>query len=110
MLSHFFLLFSLNLTSMVPVLRYSVLYGIRYSVFGTAWYSVLGILVMANADGMRGVSGRNCSAVCCVVRKIRVSFNVGPLNSNMVSIIKKYKFLYLEHIQQTKMNKTLLKG
>ena len=54
MLSHFFLLFSLNLTPMVPVLRYSVLYGI------------LGILVMANADGVRGVSGRNCSAVCCV--------------------------------------------
>ena len=35
---------------------------VRYSVR----YSVLGILVMANADGVRGVSGRNCSAVCCV--------------------------------------------
>ena len=27
---------------------------------------LFGILIMANADGVRGVSGRNCSAVCCV--------------------------------------------
>ena len=40
--------------------------GTGTQVFGTVRYSVLGILVMANADGMRGVSGRNCSAVCCV--------------------------------------------
>lgn len=40
--------------------------GTGTQVFGTVRYSVLGILVMANADGVRGVSGRNCSAVCCV--------------------------------------------
>ena len=41
--------------------------GTGTQVFGTVRYSVLGILVMANADGVRGVSGRNCSTVCCVV-------------------------------------------
>ena len=30
------------------------------------WYSVLGILVLANADGVRSASGCNCGAVCCV--------------------------------------------
>ena len=46
--------------------------GTGTQVFGTVRYSVLGILVMANADGVRGVSGRNCSTVCCVSPTERV--------------------------------------
>ena len=63
MLSHFLLLFSLNVTSMGTCTK--VFGTVRYSV-GIRFCSVLGIHVMANADGVRGVSGRNCSAVCCV--------------------------------------------
>ena len=60
----------------------------RYSgiqVFGTVRYSVrnsvLGILVMTNADGVRGVSGRNCSAVCCVVQEGKTCAGKGSCGS-----------------------------
>ena len=77
MLSHFFLLFSLNLTSLGTGTQ--VFGTVRYSV-GIRYCSVLGILVMANADGVRGVSGRNCSAICCVPpRDSTMAWQVGSV-------------------------------
>ena len=57
---------SYTFSLLLIILAESNFNGTGTQVIGTVRYSVLGVLVMANADGVRGVSGRNCSAVCCV--------------------------------------------
>ena len=52
---------SYTFSLLLIILAESRFNGTGTQVIGTVRYSVLGVLVMANADGVRGVSGRNCS-------------------------------------------------